>query len=112
MTPLKVAAELTKGLKLKKVEHPKSNAVSFLAMNGRGTLIQVLARPRVCRVYTRDAVSAVALKALKLDEAAHTVMRKGKPAGYGRWGFGFVVTEENIPAARKLIEELIAKAAA
>ncbi|HEY8778026.1 MAG TPA: hypothetical protein VIM33_16310 [Gaiellaceae bacterium] len=97
---LPAARKLVAGLGFKPVNREKEGAVSFLhAAAG----VEVLARPRLIRVYSRTVPMAKALKSLKLEPAP---MREGARSKTPRWAFGLVVTDENAEAVRTLIEGL------
>ncbi len=99
----RLADALVKGLP---VEAGKvRDQYSFNLKRDRKTVAEVLARKSRLRLNLTEAPAAKQLKALKI--AAEPVrVAKGESHTGGRWGFGLVVTEENFPAARKLLEEV------
>jgi hypothetical protein len=101
---LTAAKQLVAGLGFKAVNREKEGAVSFLNPDAG---VEVLARPRLIRIYSRSVPSATALKSLKLKPAP---MREGARAKNPRWAFGMIVSDDQLDAARKLIESLCKKA--
>jgi hypothetical protein len=101
---LPAARKLVAGLGFKPVNREKEGAVSFLH-SAAG--VEVLARPRLIRVYSRTVPTAKALKSLKLEAAP---VREGKRSESPKWAFGLVVTDDNAEAARALLEALCKEA--